>query len=333
MDGEQLLISSGYISQLELLPWEDMLQSVSHLILATGHWDDPENKKNLAGVTENAKRFALMLQQKARSLNLKPPIITFYTGSKWHAKVALKRRKNEKTISGAVIGSSNLSYPALHQAENPNYFNQEVDVLITEDDGPDAAGELAKLYEDLGSSFEGKRVDLAPSPSVWASKTAPVVVSGAARSMSIASYRAAQAIFTLTSAFHQLKNDAIGFDATPFSAQSQQQWVGVVTLEKGLDAVEIYLAGQAAWVFCDRIGQPFAMPVDLCAADLAQADRVLRSWRVPLLRDELLKSAVEKLEDHCSEWLDIVKLLETEMDGRTSISRDAIESIPSVQQL
>lgn len=333
MDGEQLLISSGYISQLKLLPWQDILQKAHHLVLASGYWNDKDNRNTLEGVTVSAKEFALMLQREARSLNLKPPIITFFTGWQWHAKVALMRRKNDKGISGAVIGSSNLSYSALHQAENPEYFNQEVDVLITKDDGPDAVDQLKRLFTDLGASFEGTRVELGPSPCPWEIKKARTVVHGTARSRSIALYRAAQATLTLASAFHHLKIDAIRLDSEHFDAQPRPHCADAATFEMGLDAAEILLAGQAAWIFCDRVMQPFDVPDDMCAADLAYADRVLKSWRVPLLRDDLLNSAVEKLESRCSEWLDIAKLVESEMDDGTSIAKSAIESIPSVRNL
>lgn len=333
MDGEQLLISSGYISQLRLLPWQDILQKVHHLVLASGHWNDKENRNTLKGVTLSAKEFALMVQREARSLNLKPPIITFFTGWQWHAKVALMRRKNDKGISGAVIGSSNLSYPALHQAENPEYFNQEVDVLITKDDGPDAVEQLKNLFKDLGASFEGQRVELGPAPCPWETKKARPVVSGTARSKSIALYRAAQATLTLTSAFHDLNIDAIRLNSVPFDAKPKPHFAKVTTFEMGLDAAEILLAGQAAWIFCDRVEQPFDMPDDLCAADLAYADRVLKSWRVPLLREDILKSAVEKLESRASEWLDIAKIVESEMGRGAFIPKGAIESIPSVKYL
>lgn len=334
MEGDQLLISSGYITNPGLLPCSEIVQSVESVVFASGHWQDTHGKHTLDAVVANAEKFALKTQREARASNRKAPKIIFYTDAQWHAKVALKRRSKAKSISAAIIGSSNLSISALDKSTN--WPNQEVDVLITEDDGPDAKEQLGYLFKTLGNSFKGKKVELG----AWAPIAAqgfPANLSPAAKISFVANYKAAQVVLTLSSRFFALKKRAAGFESSPFAVATRQPWAGKNTFEMGLEYAEIILAGMAGSMMngqgANARSRSFVPPSEDVVADLDQARRVLQRWNVGLLREDLLDSAAVKLNMHRCAWKEIVDLMSANMAHRQSISSGDVESLPSVRTL
>jgi hypothetical protein len=145
LEGDQLLLSTGYLTSPELLPADEIVRSVSSIALADGRWEGKSH--NLAAVKGNAAKFVGHLRESAARLGKPVPELFLYAGESWHSKVAIKR------IAAAIIGSSNVSKRSL--GGKSNYLNHEVDIMITEDDGDDAKRELEMLYKALANSLKG----------------------------------------------------------------------------------------------------------------------------------------------------------------------------------
>ena len=330
-EGDQLLISSGFISNPGLLPCKDIVSSVSSVVFASGHWNNLE-KHDLASVIANARTFALTVQREARAQNKSAPKVIFYTDAQWHAKVALKRRSDKETIAAAIIGSSNLSISAL--SKTTGWPNQEVDILITEEDGPDAKAQLVHLFKALGSSFEGKKVVLEP-PSHATDKLKSL--SEADQAAELPGQRAAQATLALCSPFFSKDKHAIDFDPDGFYFKDLPVDVAKNDLETTLRYAEVALGSMAAILMKEQAaklkGAEPRIPAFVYAHDLSLADRALAIWNMPLLREELLSSARAKLCKHASVWRDITAFVASRVLTQPSMSLSEIEALPSVQNM
>ncbi|BHO60049.1 hypothetical protein thsbcT34_73960 [Burkholderia contaminans] len=155
--GNRLIISAGYLTWFEDLPFNRILNCGVSIELVVGAWkqDTPAlTEKRLLELKRNVKAFAGRVKQEADEYGIQKPDVTTYLVPSWHAKVALMVDRDLNRVSGAVIGSSNISSRALGLTNSES--NIEVDVLINDTDGPDAQVELNLLLLNLEPIFTKK---------------------------------------------------------------------------------------------------------------------------------------------------------------------------------
>jgi hypothetical protein len=159
LPGDQLFLTSGYMSSPWQLPAASIARSVGSIVVAVGHWPN-------VSVSEAQRALDDMfahIQKGAASAGVPPPAMRSFIGFKWHGKVALKRNSADGSVTGAIIGSSNVSMTAMRPgATAPNH---EVDIFVTAQDGKDAAAELLQLYDEMKWPLKGKGYKLPHIPS------------------------------------------------------------------------------------------------------------------------------------------------------------------------
>lgn len=151
--GDSLLLSSGYLSAAHELPLNQLLNGCGQVTLVVGHWSG----STLLEMQAKLQSFADHVSAQSDEYGIRRPTIIGYLVPHWHAKVAIKYRAQGSQVCAALIGSSNISEPALALA--PQVFNIECDALLHEGDGPEAKLELNLLLSQV-QSF------LAPLPGV-----------------------------------------------------------------------------------------------------------------------------------------------------------------------
>lgn len=156
-----------------------------------------------------------------------------------------------------------------------------------------------------------------------------------------AHHEAGHAVVTIFSRYFQLTDPAIILAPTPGrTAQSgtRPRHPGLrITKDVGLEHVEIGLAGKAAELLFEKItaaeGRQVTLHADSCADDFEAANRALEFYEAQDERQRLLESAYECLVQHQAVWEDVAALVMQRMGHQASLSKQEVESLPSVQEL
>lgn len=156
-----------------------------------------------------------------------------------------------------------------------------------------------------------------------------------------AHHEAGHAVLIIASRYFQLTDPAIILAPTPDrTAQSgtrPRQMELETTKDMGLEHVEIGLAGKAGELLFEKItaleGRRVKLHSDSCADDFKRADLALKYWGAETERQRLLDSAYECLVQHQAVWEDIAALVMQRMGHQEFLSKQEVESLPSVQEL
>ncbi len=155
--GDRLILTSGYLTWFEDLPFNPILNRGVSIELVVGAWKQRkpfDTKEHISKLKRNVRAFAMRVKQESDEFGIQKPVVTTYLVPSWHAKVALMVDTTQNDVTGAVIGSSNISSTALGLVTSAS--NIEVDVLIVDSDGPDAQIELNLLLRNLEPIFTKK---------------------------------------------------------------------------------------------------------------------------------------------------------------------------------
>lgn len=155
--GDRLILSAGYLTAFDALPFNEMLFSVSSIDLVVGTWpksDPVETAVALNRLQTKVDAFAARVAAEAADSGMHKLKLNVYLVQNWHAKVALMVSTDtagKSIVSAAVIGSSNISAPALGMIMPGS--NVETDILVSTSDGSDASGELNMILKYLEPTF------------------------------------------------------------------------------------------------------------------------------------------------------------------------------------